>query len=135
YPQIKVQIAIGSLPRYFRRSRASFPSEPYLVADPVRVERWRRRFDTDSKKLNVGIAWRGGTYQTRSELRSTKLRDWLPIFAVRSARFHALQAGTAEELAEAQLPSDVLRELEGVARDFDELAAAMTALDLVITVQ
>ena len=36
-----------------------------LVADPLRVEAWRSRLGRTEGKLNVGIAWRGGSRSIR----------------------------------------------------------------------
>ena len=137
YPDIRAQCAIGSLPRHFRRSRAAFgDGAPYLVQDPARVARWRALLGPDDGRLRVGIAWRGGTYKTRRELRSTTLEDWAPVIGSREGRFFALQRATGEELETAPLGiGESLQELPAVYDDTDELAAAIAALDLVITVQ
>ena len=137
HPALVAQCAIGSLPRYFRRSRASFGYRaPYLVPDPARVERWRHRIGCEPRVINVGIAWRSGTFKTRRELRSTALSDWEPLLASAGARFFALQSASCEELQSAKTRAGAaVQDLGAVDRDIDELAAAVSALDLVITVQ
>ena len=137
HPTLVAQCAIGSLPRYFRRSRASFGSgKPYLAPDPVRVERWRYRIGREPGVMNVGIAWRSGTFKTRRELRSTALSDWGPVLNTPGARFFALQSASREELQSVQrCTGAAVQDLGAVDRDIDELAAAVSALDLVITVQ
>jgi hypothetical protein len=85
----------------------------------------------------VGVSWAGGTPSTRSASRSTQLADWAPIFAQRQCHFINLQYGSAA----AELPV-FSRELGGSIHDwrdaldnYDETAALVAALDLVITVQ
>ena len=137
HPALGAQCAVGSLPRYFRRSRTSFGNRaPYLVPEPERVERWRQRIVCEPGVINVGIAWRSGTLKTRRELRSTALGDWGPVLATAGARFFALQAASREELQSAKIRAGAeVQDLGAVDRDIDELAAAVSALDLVITVQ
>jgi tetratricopeptide (TPR) repeat protein len=137
HPDITAQCAIGSLPQYFRRSSDAFAGrESYLVPDAHLVDRWRNKLGGVGHGLKVGIAWRGGTYKTRRELRSTTLTQWQPIFSVQGALFFALQSASQEELQELRETSGgSIHALPDVAKDFDELAALIAGLDLVITVQ
>jgi Tfp pilus assembly protein PilF len=132
-----LQIAFGSLPRYFRTSDASFPRHHgYLRADAERVRYWRARLDALGPGLKIGISWRGGTLVTRRPLRSIELPQWLPILRIPGAVPVSLQYDECSaELA-------ALRETSGVGiahwpeaiADYDETAALVSALDLVISV-
>ena len=136
-PAIDVQIALGSLPLNFRRSRAAFPARRgYLTPEQQRVEFWRRKLVAAGGGLRVGIAWRGGSLRTRQLLRSTMLEQWLPVLRTAKATFHALQYGNADsEIARMKEQHDVTLWHHGAGiDDFDELAAAISALDLVISV-
>lgn len=138
-PPSDAQIAAGSLPLFFRRGRDSFPSSGgYLGADASAVARWRRRLSAIGPGPAVGIAWRGGRVGGGRDMLYTKLEDWVPVLKVPGIVFVNLQYGeTDAEIA------DVARR-HGVAPvtfpeldrkdDQDELAALMTALDLVATV-
>ena len=67
--EVDVQIAMGSLPQYLRRSAGDFPRHSgYLKADPARVEAWRARLAALGRGPKIGISWQGGTYKTRSPL-------------------------------------------------------------------
>jgi tetratricopeptide (TPR) repeat protein len=134
---ITAQCAIGSLPQYFRRSSKAFEGRaPYLVADPHLIDRWRETLVSAGEGLKVGIAWRGGTYKTRRELRSTALSQWQPILSEGGVQFFALHAASHEELEESRRMSGrSVHELPDIAKDFDELAALIACLDLTITVQ
>ena len=137
HPELRVQCAIGSLPRLFRRSRDSFAARPaFLHADTAKVDRWRKALKSRDHAINVGISWRGGTPKTRKELRSTSLGDWAPILRSKGFRFFALQPPLSEELGElAPIHNLELHELADTRDDLDELAAVISALDLVISVQ
>lgn len=135
-PPVDYQIAIGSLPLYLRRSRTEFPlRDGYLIADTQRGEFWRGRFAA-GQALRVGIAWRGGTLRSRQFTRSTALQQWLPLLCRDDVMFCALQHGDiTAELNEIHVQSSVtVMRLEHAVDNFDELAAIISALDLVISV-
>ena len=135
---IDCEIPIGSLPLYLRRSAQEFPQhQGYLKADPERIASWRRRLSSLGDGLKVGVSWQGGTHLTRSPLRSIPLSRWLPIFAAGDARFISLQYGEATEPIEdlaSRCGTRVAHWPEAI-EDYDETAALVSALDLVISVQ
>ncbi len=136
-PQLDYQTPIGSLPAHFRRARVDFPARGgYLMADPARIEGWRRILDTPGKPVRIGIAWRGGTLRNRQLLRSTQLADWIPVIGQREFEFVSLQYGDCKaELLELRDRHHVaVREAGDAASNLDELAAVISALDLVISV-
>jgi tetratricopeptide (TPR) repeat protein len=137
YPELDVQCAIGSLPRFFRRSSESFANRTaYLKPDPIKVERWRKALQSQRGELKIGIAWRAGTLKTRKEQRSTDLADWAPILRQDRFGFVSLQPGGSEELREFSASYRArIMETDVIHDDVDELAAMISALDLVITVQ
>jgi len=135
---IDCEIPIGSLPLYLRRSERDFPRHHgYLRADPERVATWRQRLSSLGGGLKVGVSWQGGTHLTRSPLRSIALSQWLPIFGAGDTCFVSLQYGDAapalEELA-SQHGIHVAHWPEAID-DYEETAALVSTLDLVISVQ
>lgn len=134
--RVDFQIPMGSLPALFRTQWSSFPQhQGYLHADPRRVAAWRERLDRLSPLAKVGISWRGGTANTRRLLRSVGLDSWAPILGL-PATFVSLQYGEVEaDLARAQsaFGARVVRFAEAEA-DYDETAALVRALDLVVSV-
>ncbi len=136
-PPVDFQIAVGSLPLHFRPTSESFPAHSgYLKADAQRVEYWKDALGASGKPGRIGIAWRGGILSTRQFLRSTRLLDWLPIIGQREFEFVSLQYGDAShELTELCARHHVaVRDLGAAVTDLDELAAVISALDLVISV-
>lgn len=133
---IDFQVAMGSLPQYFRHARSDFPMrDGYLVANAERSGFWGKRLAAGSA-LRVGIAWRGGTLRSRQFTRSIALPQWLPLLRTEGAAFYALQYGDiTAELAEMRVQSGVtVTDLGNAVDDLDELAAIISALDLVISV-
>ena len=131
YPGIELQAAVGSLPRYLRRSRADFSQRAaYLAADPARVAWWRNRLAALGGGPAIGISWLGGTSKTRSGLRSIPLEEWAPVLRYPNVRFISLQHGTGPD---AGLPA-ALHYWPEVLASVDETAALMAALDLIISI-
>lgn len=136
--RIDCELASGSLPRLFRRGLDDFPRhQGYLKADPARVARWRDRLGQLGGGLKVGISWRGGVHKTRGPLRSFTLERWLPMLRLSGARFVSLQYTTGADSEVAQLEKlhgvRVVHWPEAIA-DYEETAALVDALDLVVSV-
>lgn len=132
------QVPIGSLPRLFRGSAATFPAHTgYLRADRDRKNAWRERLARLGSGLKVGISWRGGLYQTRRVLRSIPVAEFSILLDKTDAHFINLQHdATAEEIAAlGRHGHGAIHCFDGVANDYDELAALVMNLDLVISVQ
>lgn len=134
---VDLQVAAGSLPGLLRRDQGLFPAhEGYLSADPIRVASWRTRLQELGPGLKVGLSWRGGDPRTGSRTRSMELAQLAPLFALKNCGFVSIQYGQVEEECEG------VRRTSGVAfphwpeaqADFDEMAALVSALDLVVTV-
>jgi hypothetical protein len=133
-----VKTWLGSLPGQFRRQAAAFPQHAgYLVAEPEKVAAWRDAFDALGPGPKIGISWRGGTGMTRRALRSIELEEWVPLLRCPGMHFVNLQYGDcADEIERITRSSGVsIKHWESALRDYDETAALVTALDLVISVQ
>jgi len=136
-PPIDYYAAIGSLPRYFRRSAAAFPShEGYLKARPERVRFWRERLKQTGPGRKVGIAWQGGLARTGKLLRSMALTDWLPLLETPNIDWISLQhTGTEAELNRFAASTGIkIHHWPEALKDYHETAALVSGLDLVITV-
>ncbi|MEY4268549.1 MAG: hypothetical protein RIS90_3084 [Pseudomonadota bacterium] len=132
------QIFSGDLPALFRQGDEEFPRhQGYLQADPTRVHYWRERLQHDlGAGLKVGISWRGGTPNTRARARTLACADWAPILGVPGCRFVNLQYGDSDAMLGQFQSEHGIRPAhypEALA-DYDETAALVCALDLVVSV-
>ncbi len=127
------QAPMLSLPHLFGTRLDSIPAAvPYIAADPERVRAWRGRLD-HVPGLRVGLVWSGNTEAPYNLRRSPGLAAFAPLFACTGVAFFALQLGGGRaDLAGARLPAN-FADLGPELRSFDDTAAAMMALDLVIT--
>jgi len=137
-PRADCHVAIGSLPRRFRNALADFPAhDGYLEADPGKVAAWRRRLAGLPGARKIGISWRGGMKSSRQSMRSVPLERWLPIFGQPDVAFVSLQYTECRaELGELERIHRVrVHHWQEAIDDYDETAALVCALDLVLSVQ
>lgn len=120
------RISIGSLGKFYRRSREAFPGTPYLKADALPKDKFR-----------VGISWTGGLKAGRVRKRSVPLSWWKPILNVPNVEFVSLQyTDCADELGVVNaLGYDIKTMDEYVkADDYYETARLVKSCDLVISI-
>ncbi|MBR0658814.1 glycosyltransferase family 9 protein [Neoroseomonas oryzicola] len=125
-PLLNLPRALGLWPQQFRGRI------PYLTAEPDRVARWRQRIGTEGYR--VGIVWQGNPAAPVDPYRSAPLAAFAPLAGMQGVRLISLQKGPGEE-QEAPFPLDRLGpELDNGPDWFLDTAAAIEALDLVVSV-
>jgi tetratricopeptide (TPR) repeat protein len=135
---VDVRSYAGSLPRYVRGSLRDFPRHHgYLKADPQRIQYWRERLGALGGGLKAGISWRGGTSVTKRGRRSFALTDLSSLLSVAGVQWVNLQYGERRDDI-AQLHNEhgitINDWPEAIDGGYDETAALVSALDLVISV-
>lgn len=137
-PEIAARVYAGSLPGFLRNDRRAFPEHNgYLKPDPQRTAHWRRRVEALGAGLKVGISWRGGTVFTHRARRTPPLRSLLPLLSVPGVCWINLQYGDrASDIAELQSAgaAGIMDWPDAIDGDYDETAALVDNLDLVISV-
>jgi len=105
---------------------------PYLQASADLRAQWKKRI-APTAGINVGIVWRGSPQlkHDRFRNRSMPVENLRPLAAVPGVTLYSLQAGAGRtELLDANPPFPAI----DLAPDFPNTAAAIEALDLVVTV-
>ena len=134
-PPFDFLMPLASLPRLFATTRATIPAtQGYLHAPEEAVARWRARLAASGAGLRIGLAWGGNPEQANDRNRSATLAAFLPLLDVPGTTFYNLQVGPRVAEIAACGVSDRLIDLSAQLSDFGETAAAMTVLDLMITV-
>jgi tetratricopeptide (TPR) repeat protein len=127
-------LASGSLAHAYRRTAEDFPGTPYVRPSEEAVEAWAEKVGARRRKLRIGVSWRGGTQRTGRNRRSMSLSELAPLLARTDCEFVSLQYGdAATEVAEAAADIRVFPPAE--IDDFEDLAALVANLDLVVSVQ
>lgn len=124
-----------SLPAAFATSLETIPATvPYLQPDAAKVEAWRRRL-ADEPRLRVGIAWATGK-QARNkrsfELSPARLEPlWRGAAGV---AWYSLNKTPLDDGQRAVLERCGVVDWSDELADFDDTAALIEALDLVVSV-
>ncbi|MFK8257289.1 tetratricopeptide repeat protein [Erwinia sp. AnSW2-5] len=132
-PAFDVHCELMSLPMAMGLQLSDLPgSVGYLNADPARVEKWRARL-ADLPRPIVGLVWAGRPTHGNDAQRSMSLSDMAPL-AQDGITFVALQKGPAAQQAANPPPGMELVSLSDQIDDFDDTAAILSLLDLLISV-
>jgi hypothetical protein len=130
--QADFEVALMSLPHALGMAEQTQPLPfPYLLPAPAKIAEWRQRLGP-RQRLRAGLVWAGNPAHLRDAERSIPLRC-LAQLDHPDIEFHALQKAHGEEQMEA-LPAFPLRRTAAGFADFHDTAAALSQLDVVITV-
>jgi tetratricopeptide (TPR) repeat protein len=132
-PAFDLHCPMFSLPFAFRTRLETIPSDvPYLAASVERQAHWRKRLPQG--RLCAGFVWSGSAAHRSDAARSMPLARLAALFADPPVPCVSLQT----ELRSAD--NDVLRDLPkllhlgGEIRDFNDTAALISLVDIVVTV-
>jgi ADP-heptose:LPS heptosyltransferase len=124
-------IMFGSLPHIFRREKNRFKKSSYLKADPDKVALWQKTLRSATDTKLIGISWRGGTAGTHARRRSIDFSKFCAMIGEERHHLVSLQFGDEED----KDLTEVTRIPAQQKWDLDDLAALISALDEVVTVQ
>ncbi len=130
------QIPLLSLPRVFGTGIDSIPAAvPYLTPDRQAVAAWQARIG--SVGTRIGVVWQGNPRYGNDRRRSVPLKHFAPLAAVPDVRLISLQAvhglDQLEHLPDGMTVEALGDKITANPEGVSEIAAAMAALDLVIS--
>ncbi len=129
-PPFDVHVPMFDLPGLLNITEATIPTDvPYITVAPDRVAAWRKRLEGSG--MAVGLVWAGNPRHKHDAFRSLPADLLAPLLKVSGIRFFSLQLG--ERAGEIETLPGVI-DLAPDIVPFKENAAAISALDLVITV-
>ncbi len=134
-PPFDVHLPLMSAPYVLGTRLQTIPAQvPYLKPDPSQVAAWRQRLGTDSA-LKVGVVWAGNHRHTHDHQRSIQAGALLSKLTMIGVQLYSLQKeprpGDRDVL---DTLGNTIVDLSDGLRDFNDTAAALMALDLVISV-
>lgn len=116
-----------SLPFAFETRAHTIPANvPYIALDQAKHEFWRTRV-ADDKGLRVGLAWAGSAQNPNDARRSIPFEQIAALLDVPNIDFQSVQF-------DAPVWDPRMAPLDPGVLDFDDMAALIANLDLVITV-
>ena len=121
-----------SLPLAFKTTMETIPAKvPYLAVSESAIEKWRSKLN--GAELKVGVAWAGNPNHAQDLDRSIPLKNILPILGVKGARYFSLQKDLRHGDKEILDVNSQIVRLDPEINDFEDTAAIMMSLDLVIS--
>lgn len=112
---------------------------PYLSAEPARVQAWRERVHAHTAakpgNRNVGLVWNGNPDHIRDRRRSVPVEKLEPLLSAPGVTWFALSPGRSETVAQWRAKGfDVVDLTHHFQSGFDDVAALLANLDLVVTI-
>jgi tetratricopeptide (TPR) repeat protein len=135
-PRHDLEVALLSLPFLFDTHEETIPGPArYVMPDPSAAARWRERLAGETR-LKVGLAWMGGPNNNRNAFRSVGLMPCAKHFTHLTGKvaFYSLQPNTGSEIAAARATGFEIADYSAEWKSFDDTAAFIDSLDLVMTV-
>jgi hypothetical protein len=132
-PPFDCHCPLLSLPLAFKTDLDTVPAGiPYLGADPERAHIWRARLGQRRSPL-IGLAWSGNPFHWQDRNRSIALNCVAPLLS-QPLSFVSLQKAVSETDARLMAGLPNLMHLGDELADFDDTAAVIDSLDLVVTI-
>jgi hypothetical protein len=132
-PAFDMHCEMMSLPMAMCLKLTDLPGPmPYLGADPARVDYWRLKLAHLPRPM-VALVWAGRPTHFNDANRSLQLHQLAPL-AQTGASFVSIQKGPAEHQAASPPAGMPLLSLSDDIRDFEDTAAILSLVDLLISV-
>lgn len=124
-----LHVPMMSLPHHFGVTLENLKTDgAYLVPDPDSADTWRHSLS--NSKLHVGLIWAGNPKQSHDYSRSLTPDQVSPILDIPNIQYHNLLVGPRGDLWRDERLHDPRESFTS----FDDTAAYMNALDLIISV-
>ncbi|MHC8441557.1 MAG: tetratricopeptide repeat protein [Candidatus Eutrophobiaceae bacterium] len=134
-----VRIALPSLPLALGMALVDPQQEvvgqegPWLCADPAKKQHWREILGECPGRLRVGLVWAGNSLFPKDWMRSPGLDAYAALLDLPEIQFFSLQCDeSAKRLAQPPWHGRIV-DLSPRLSDFDETAAAIENMDLIIS--
>jgi len=131
-PDFDYHCPLLSLPLAFRADLSNISGAAYLHSSPGKRQYWQNRLGSAGKK-RIGLAWSGAAGHQNDRNRSLSLEEIAPLIG-KPAEYYCLQKElrAADQAALSGMPD--VQFMGDSLKDFSDTAAAVSLMDLVITV-
>lgn len=106
--------------------------QPYLRSDPLKAMLWQSYLPAPGKR-RVGLCWSGGKRPRHRHRFDLPLPVVETLLACQGVAWVGLQQSGFDEWRQGQAAAGRLTDPMGLVRDFDDTAALVASLDLVVT--
>jgi tetratricopeptide (TPR) repeat protein len=135
-PAFDYQLPLASLPLALGVTLESLPApSSYLIPDAARVAYWRDQPTLTNARLKVGLVWTGSLNHQRNPLRALSPERYAQAFGgLAGIEWHSLQLGASDGVARMAREGLHVIDRTNECENFDETAALIGSLDIVVTV-
>ncbi|HBC08339.1 MAG TPA: hypothetical protein DC046_12285 [Rhodospirillaceae bacterium] len=134
-PDHDFHVPIMGLPAVLGADAAPLWRASYVKSAPTSVAKWRARMvRRNPDSVHVGLVWAGNPAHKRDGERSVPFQALEPLFKVPGVTLHSLQIGVAGDQATQVAFANSMGRLFRMTHPFPDVAAAISALDLLISV-
>jgi tetratricopeptide (TPR) repeat protein len=136
FPPHDFQLPVASLPLMLNVTLDQLPvATDYLKADGAKVDAWKARWPARSRRFKVGLVWSGNRTHQRNPLRAVDPLDYARTFNhFQSVDFVSVQLDGGSDVQGMCDAGLRVIDHSGELRSFDDTAALLQSMDLVITV-
>jgi tetratricopeptide (TPR) repeat protein len=128
-----LRISIMDLPALFGTTLEDIDGRvPYASVDPAKLHDWQQQLST--KQFKLGIAWAGSPKHANDRNRSCPLDLFEPLMQLEDVALYSLQRDVSDIRVKHQLENLGIRQIADRFVSFADTGAAISNLDLIITV-
>jgi tetratricopeptide (TPR) repeat protein len=132
-PPFDIHCPLMSLPHIFGTGLATIPAPfSYIPINEAKRRNWQQRLSPTAGR-RIGIVWAGNPQHGNDRNRSLPFAALAPLWNIPGIRWYSLQVGERRADLDAT-PPGVIEDLSPSLDDFAQTAAAISQLDLVLTV-
>ena len=131
-PRYDKSVFLAYTPYFLKKRFNDIPfSHGYLMADDMKIEEYKSKY-FDTNKLKIGICWEAGATGLKEQIhRILNIELFEKIINYNKAKIYSLQVNPTLDNYKKY---DNLVDLGATFKDFDDTAAALMNLDILITV-
>ena len=132
-PAFDCRCPLLSLPLAFKTRLDTIPATvPYVSASEDRIVKWKQRLPPSGKR-RIGIAWAGNPAFSGDRTRSIGLPRFSPLLSVAGVELYSIQRDLRDGDRDILRSHPDVVQLGDAIEDFDDTAAIISLLDLVIS--
>ncbi|HIJ62133.1 MAG TPA: tetratricopeptide repeat protein [Rhodospirillaceae bacterium] len=132
-PDFDLHCPLMSLPRLFDTTLETIPApRPYLSVEKRLQRKWEKKL-ANGGRMRVGLVWAGNPVNRNDRNRSLPFAELAPLWQIPGINWYSLQTEERRHDLEAA-PSGLVTDLSPHLKDFAETAAALSQLDLLVSV-
>jgi tetratricopeptide (TPR) repeat protein len=134
-PTFNLHVPLLSLPRIMKTTLTSIPNNvPYISSSHKYESVFKKLVTGPNNWLKVGLCWAGKPSQGNDRNRSCGIEPFLKILGIKNVIFYSLQVGPRAADIKKFGATGLIRDLSPNLKDFAHTAAAISNLDLIISV-